>query len=71
MKVIDLLNMAAKGEELPKKVKIRGAIWSLDEFGDMYSTVDETPYGKEQFMLTEVLDGLFSESQLNEEVKVL
>lgn len=71
MKIIDLLNMAARGDELPKKVKIRGAIWSLDEFDDMYSTVDETPYGKEEFVLTDVLDGIFSKSQLNEEVEVL
>ena len=69
MKVIDLLNIAARGEELPKKVKIRGAIWSLDEFGDMYSTVVESPYGKEEFLLTDVLDGIFSKSQLNEEVE--
>lgn len=69
MKIIDLLNKAARGEELPKKVKIRGAIWSLDEFDDMYSTVVETHDGKEEFVLTDVLDGIFSKSQLNEEVE--
>ena len=61
--------MAARGEELPKKVKMRGGTWSLDEFDDMYSTVVETPYGKEEFLLTDVLDGIFSKSQLNEEVE--
>ena len=36
MKVIDLLNKMANGEELPKKIKVYGDIFILDEGNNIY-----------------------------------
>ena len=69
MKVIDLLNMAARGEKLPTKIKLRGVVWDLEAIPDMYSALVETPYGRHPYLLIEVLDGVFGKGLLNENVE--
>ena len=41
MKVIDLLNKIAKGEEVPKKIKYRGFYWNWCEACRVHETRDE------------------------------
>ena len=36
MKIIDLLNKIAKGEEVPKKIKARGMFWTYEEGFNQY-----------------------------------
>ena len=41
MKVIDLLNKIANGEEVPKKIKYKGDIYKKEQFGLDYYTKEE------------------------------
>lgn len=36
MKIIDLYNKIANGEEVPKKIRVGNIIWSFDEKGKTY-----------------------------------
>lgn len=40
IKVIDLLNMIAKGEEVPKKIKCQNCIWKYEEEFKQYKDED-------------------------------
>ena len=42
MKIIDLLNKIANGEEVPKKIKIKDEIWIYDEID--YRASDDRGY---------------------------
>jgi hypothetical protein len=60
MKVIDLLNKIAKGEEVPKKIK-----WNDDEYSYVNDTCKNYANDYEDFM--SVVDG----SCLNDEVEII
>lgn len=63
MKIIDLLNRIANGEEVPKKIKIKDEIWTYVDDID-YKASDDRGY------LFEVRTRL-SEEDLNEELEVI
>lgn len=63
MKIIDLLNKIANGEEVPKKIKIKDEIWVYDDDID-YKANDDRGY------LFEVHIRL-NEEDLNEEVEII
>lgn len=62
MKVIDLLNKIANGEEVPKKIKIKDEIWIYDEID--YRASDDRGYLFEVHTRTNCQD-------LNEEIEIL
>ena len=62
MKIIDLLNKIANGEEVPKKIKIKDEIWIYDEID--YIASDNRGYLFEVHTRTNCQD-------LNEEVEIL
>lgn len=69
IKVIDLLNMISKGEEVPKKIRYKGDCWYLEqEFSN------RLPYYKNGYNMDNLLTGeekdYFSHS-LNDEVEIL
>jgi transcription antitermination factor NusA-like protein len=62
MKIIDLLNKIAKGEEVPKKIKYRN---------DIYILIDNYCYYCDETNLN-LSDGLYAEqSRLNDEVEII
>lgn len=63
MKIIELLNKIANGEEVPKKIKIKDEIWVYDDDID-YKTSDDSGY------LFEVYTRL-NKDDLNEEVEII
>ena len=63
MKIIELLNKIANGEEVPKMIKINGEIWIYDEEID-YRASDDRGYLFEVHTRTNCED-------LNEEVEIL
>lgn len=63
MKVIDLLNKIANGEEVPKKIKVGSDLWNYDDEID-YKAEDDRGY------LFEVHTRL-NEEDLNEEVEII
>ena len=63
MKVIDLLNKIAKGEEVPKKIEYRGYIYNFDVDGYLHYETNNT---REHCFL----EGLRTDKVLNEEVKI-
>ena len=69
MKIIDLLNKIANGEEVPKKIKYRGIIWYLEQ-----DFSNRLPYYKNGYNTNNLLTGrekdYFSHS-LNDEVEIL
>ena len=76
MKIIDLLNKAARGEELPYRIRLIGCpnkeIWTLRD-GGMYESFFEVSHdeGCEWFLLTDYLDSLFDSQQLNTEIEIV
>ena len=50
IKVIDLLNKIANGEEVPKKIKIYGSILRLNENKDNYLYEDSDEYYGDEFI---------------------
>ena len=62
MKIIDLLNKIAKGEEAPKKIKYDGSIYKFDNFQDDYMSNDNHEG---------ILDELCTFSALNDEVEII
>mgnify|MGYP007013921569 CR=1 FL=1 len=62
MKVIDLLNKIANGEEVPEKIKIEDDIWNYD--GIDYRASDDRGY------LFEVHTRI-NEKDLNEEIEII
>ena len=69
MKVIDLLNKIANGEELPKKIIYKGAVWYLEQ-----DFSNRLPYYKNGYNMDNLLSGeekdYFSQS-LNDEVGII
>ena len=62
MKVIDLLNKIANGEEVPKKIKFNGFVWTYDIYNKRY-------YEGEN-LLFDVL-GHYKGIILNDEVEII
>ena len=64
MKVIDLLNKIAKGEEEPKKIKYHTRIYEYNDLEDDYSyfMIDHYEY---------LLDNINTFQQLNDEVEII
>lgn len=69
MKIIELLNKIANGEEVPKKIKYRGTIWYLEQ-----DFSNRLPYYKNGYDTNNLLTGrerdYFSHS-LNDEVEII
>jgi len=69
IKIIDLLNMISKGEEVPKKIYYKGDIWYLEQ-----DFSNRLPYYKNGYNMDNLLSGeekdYFSQS-LNDEVEIL
>ena len=64
MKVIDLLNKIANGEEVPKKIKVFG-----DEFEFLYQSGDKTYFNNDgDYLFSDVYDW---ENNLNSEVEII
>lgn len=59
MKIIDLLNKIANGEEVPKKIKYNGEIFTLRD--------DKDDYANAEYWFTD----LYTFSELNDEVEIL
>ena len=57
MRIIDLLNKIAKGEEVPKKIKWRDCIWEYDNFNQDYT--------HEELMLFEQFKSIRTKEFLN------
>ena len=64
MKIIDLLNKIANGEEVPEKIKYRGLMYYQDGRGYFH---DETECTTERAFL----EGVRTDMVLNEEVEIL
>ena len=69
MKIIDLLNKIANGEEVPKKIYYKGDIWYLEQ-----DFSNRLPYYKNGYNMDNLLSGeekdYFSQS-LNDEVEII
>ena len=65
MKVIDLLNKIANGEEVPKKIKYDNDIWNYDEISRDYILIDKSG---EEALICEELNLMFA---LNDEVEII
>ena len=69
MKIIDLLNKIANGEEVPKKIIYKGSVWYLEQ-----DFSNRLPYYKNGYNMDNLLTGeekdYFSES-LNDEVGII
>ncbi len=64
MKVIDLLNKIAKGEEVPEKIKYNTKIYNWDEDAYLHYEDEYTP--EEAF-----LEGIRTDMVLNDEVEII
>ena len=65
MKIIDLLNRIANGEELPEKIKYENIIWTLNSINDTYDNGEQClfeDYIEKKYVITDIL---------NEEVEVI
>lgn len=65
IKMIDLLNKIANGEEVPKKIRFRDDIWKFDKCVKDYMNEDSNEY------LFANIFGLETESALNCEVEII
>ena len=67
MKVIDLLNKIANGEEVPKKVKYKGLYWEYDKnYDDYRDNEDDWVFGMSNYDITRMLN---NEVEILEESK--
>ena len=67
MKVIDLLNKIANGEEVPKKVKYKGLYWEYDKnYDDYRDNEDDWVFGMSNYDITRMLN---NEVEILEEPK--
>ena len=68
MKVIDLLNKIANGEEVPKKIKWEDTIYAYSEYDKDYL---EFPFSEDEYKgLFDMKDSILTQ-YLNDEVEVL
>lgn len=65
MKVIDLLNKIAKGEEVPDKIKYKGTTYEKDNDGDIDFYIGENFNG------TLFLEELDNTNELNDEIEII
>lgn len=65
MKIIDLLNKIAKGEEVPYKIKYKGVIYEKDNDGDIDFYIGE------DFDGTLLLEKLDDTNELNDEIEII
>lgn len=71
IKIIDLLNMISKGEEIPKKVMSRGVDWELGDGTNHYYYLDDC--GNNKFMRDDLFEELYELHGLrflNDEVEI-
>ena len=66
MKIIDLLNKIANGEEVPKKIKYNGTIYEKFDYNNKYYDIENNT--REKDILSE---HLASESFYNKEVEII
>ena len=66
MKIIDLLNKIAKGEEVPEEIKYYGFIWKLNKNEVEYYNDCDTPLFN-QYLDTSIIDSLNDEVEIIEE----
>ena len=64
MKIIDLLNKIANGEDVPEKIKFRSIIYNWDIVGYLHY---EDDYSSERAFL----EGMRTDMVLNEEVEII
>lgn len=69
MKVIDLLNKIANGEEVPKKIKWRDKIWTYNNKDQDYEVNDTDLLGY-GFFIHRTLDFINDEVEIIEEKKI-
>ena len=69
MKIIDLLNKIANGEEVPKRIRYKGDIWYLEQNYTNRLPYYSNGYDKDNFFTGEEKD-YFSHS-LNNEVEII
>ena len=68
IKVIDLLNMISKGEEVPKKIKWENIIYAYSEYDKDYL---EYPFSNEEYKgLFDMRDNILTQF-LNDEVEII
>ena len=70
IKIIDLLNMISKGEELPKKIKYKGDVREYDDTNKDYVSY----LGEQYYLFYEVLtsgSGAMLVKSLNDEVEII
>lgn len=65
IKMIDLLNKIANGEEVPKKIRFRDDIWKFDKCVKDYMNEDNNEY------LFDNIFGIETEKVLNYEVEII
>ena len=65
MRIIDLLNKIANGEEVPKKIKFGDKIWKYDSSVQDYMNEDNNEY------LFANIFGIETEKALNKEVEII
>ena len=66
IKIIDLLNKIANGEEVPKKIKYNGKIYEKFDYNNKYYNVENNT--REKDILSEYIAGI---SFYNDEVKII
>lgn len=69
IKVIDLLNMISKGEEIPKKVEYRGVIFE-NKNGDLLNDIDCSLFEHRSDGEEQLLPMLNDEAEIIEEKKI-
>ena len=69
IKIIDLLNKIAKGEEVPKKIKIEGIKYSIVNEGYPHTYKDINGYEIEDNSSKYIIDSLNDEVEIIEEVE--
>ena len=72
IKVIDLLNMISKGEELPEKIKYENIIWILNSINDTYDNGEQCffeDYIEKKYVITDILNDEVEVIEEKEETK--
>ena len=69
MKIIDLLNMIAKGEEMPKRIKYNGEILEYNNATQDYEGISKTGTG--DFFYYLFTNNFSTEDFINDEVEIL
>lgn len=65
IKIIDLINMISKGEELPKKIKYEKEIWNYIDYQKDYRNDDE------EYFFTTLFSDKVTDTFINEYVEII